>query len=162
MINQVEDQLGLLFEKEKIMTKIKFFNKSDKNLESYRKNFKKALNRISIVKLFDKQIIIYLENWLDNQKSYIIREDVNNLWKNMDLIYIDKDFYDYVSNWLKFVKNNWNILEYSFNLISELDELAKKYSKYKKKNDFGKKLKKEKLESRIKDENEINKLLNNL
>ena len=140
----------------------KFFKKSSDNLGEYKNNFKKALQKIKIVKLFDNNVIEFLEKWIDSQKSYIPREDVDNLWKNMEMIYKDKDFYDYVVKGLNQVKNNWNILEYSFNLISKFDELAKKYSEYKKKKDFEEKLEKEKIEARKKEEEEMKKLLEDL
>jgi len=119
------------------MTQTKFFDRETDNLEEYKSNFKKALTRIKVVKLFSDDVIDFLQNWVDSQTSYIPRKDVENLWKHMELIYKDKDFYDYVLKWLDNIKNNWNILEYSFNLISEFDELVKKYSEYKKKKFLG-------------------------
>ena len=162
MINQEEDQFELLFEKEKIMAKTQFFTKSDKNLENYKNNFKKALQKIKIAKLFNSKVIEFLDKWIDSQKSYISREDVDNLEKNIDLVYKDKDFYEYILDWLKRIKNNGNILEYSFNLIFQFYELAKKYSEYKKKKEFDKNLEKQKLESKRKDKEEIEKLFDDL
>ena len=126
------------------MAQTQFFSKSVNNLKDYKTNFLRALQKIKVVKLFPEEVIDFLNNWIKLQKSYIKREDVENLWKNMNLIYKDKDFYDYVIDWLKNIKSNWNILEYSFNLISELDELAKKYKNYKKKKNFKQDLEKQK------------------
>ncbi len=144
------------------MVKTQFFTKSGKNLENYKNNFKKALQKIKIARLFDNEVIEFLEKWIDNQKSYIPREDVDNLEKNIDLVYKSKDFYEYVVNWLKNIQNNWNILEYSFNLISQFDELAKKYSEYEKKKEFEENLEKQKFESKKKDKAEIEKLFEDL
>jgi len=144
------------------MPQTQFFTKSDENLENYKINFKKALQKIKIVKLFNGEVIDFLEKWIDSQKSYIKREDVDNLWKNIDLVYKDKDFYEYVLDWLKNIQNNENILEYSFSLISEFDELAKKYNEYKKKKEFEENLEKQKLESKRKDREEIEKLFEDL
>jgi len=144
------------------MAQTQFFTKSDENLENYKSNFKKALQKIKIAKLFDSEVIKFLEKWIDSQKSYIPREDVDNLGKNIDLVYKDKDFYEYVWDLLKNIKNNGNILEYSFSLISEFDELAKKYNEYKKKKEFEENLEKQRLESKRKDREEIDKLFADL
>jgi len=144
------------------MAQTQFFTKSDENLENYKSNFKKALQKIKIAKLFDGEVIDFLEKWIDSQKSYISRDDVDNLGKNIDLVYKDKDFYEYVWGLLKNIKNNGNILEYSFSLISEFDELAKKYNEYKKKKEFEENLEKQKLESKQKDREEIDKLFADL
>ena len=81
------------------MAQTQFFTKSDENLENYKSNFKKALQKIKIAKLFDGEVIDFLEKWIDSQKSYISRDDVDNLGKNIDLVYKDKDFYEYITNW---------------------------------------------------------------
>jgi hypothetical protein len=47
-------------------------------------------------------------------------------------------------------------------LISEFDELAKKYSDFKKKKEFEENLKKEKIQAKKKDEEEMEKILENL
>jgi len=144
------------------MSQTQFFTKSSDNLEEYKSNFKKALQKIKIVKLFSDEVINFLQNWIDSQTSYIPREDVETLWKYMGMVYKDKNFYDYLKENLENVKNNWNILEYSFNLISEIDELAKKFSEYKKKEEFEKKLKKKKKEAKQKDEAELENIFDNL
>jgi hypothetical protein len=56
-----------------------FFKKSSDNLEEYKNNFKKALQKIKVVKLFNGEVINFLKKWIDSQKSYIPREDVDNL-----------------------------------------------------------------------------------
>lgn len=141
------------------MTKTQFFTREDSNLENYKNNFKKALQMIKTVKLFEVEVIDFLWKWIENQKSYIPREDVDNLLWNMDLIFKDEDFYKYCLEKLNLVKNNWKIIEYSFNLISALDELSKKYWEIKKKKIFEENLKKDRELSKKEDEKEMNKLL---
>ncbi len=144
------------------MSQTQFFTKSSDNLQDYKTNFKKALTRIKTVKLFSDEVINFLESWIDSQTSYIPRSDVENLWKHLELVYKDKEFYDYLENNLKQVKKSSNILEYSFNLISEVDELAKKYSEYKKKKQFEGNLEKQKLQDKKESEKELNKIMNEL
>jgi len=144
------------------MVQTQFFARSDENLEDYKNNFKKAMQKIKIAKLFDREVIKFLEKWIDNQKSYIPREDVDNLGKNIDLVFKNKDFYEYIRDWLKNIQNKGNILEYSFNLISQFDELTKSYNKYIKKKEFENNLQKEKLNTKKKDEEEIKKLFEEL
>ena len=144
------------------MAQTKFFTRKSDSLEEYKNNFKKAISKIEIARLFDKQVINFLKNWIESQKSYIPREDVDNLWKNINLVFKSKDFYEYLLPRLKNIKNNSNILEYSFNLISELDESAKKFEDYKKKKDFKENLEKQKLESKQKEFTQAQKILENL
>jgi len=144
------------------MAQTKFFTRKSDSLEEYKENFKKAISKIEIARLFDKQVIDFLKNWIENQKSYIPREDVDNLWKNISLIYKSKEFYEYLLPRLKNIKNNSNILEYSFNLISELNESAKKFEEYKKKKDFRQNLEKQKQENKKKELEEAQKILDSL
>ena len=141
------------------MTKTQFFTREYSNLEDYKNNFKKALQMIKTVKLFEVEVIEFLNEWIENQKSYIPREDVDNLLWNMQLIFKDEDFYKYCLEKLNLVKNNWKVIEYSFNLISTLDELSKKYWEIKKKKIFEENLKKDRELSKKEDEKEMNKLL---
>jgi len=144
------------------MAQTKFFTRKSDSLEEYKNNFKKAISMLEIARLFDKQVIDFLKNWIENQKSYIPREDVDNLGKNISLVFKSKEFYEYLLPRLKNIKNNSNILEYSFNLISELDESAKKFEEYKKKNDFKQNLEKQKQESKKKELEEAQKILDSL
>lgn len=144
------------------MVKTQFFERDFSNLEEYKNNFKEALQMIKTVKLFNDEVINFLSNWINNQKSYIPREDVDNLKKNMKFIFRDKKFYDYCLEKLNLVKNSWNILEYSFNLISKLDDLSKNYNKIKNKIIFEEKLKESKKKSKKEDEEEMEKLLKKL
>jgi hypothetical protein len=144
------------------MTQTKFFTRSSDNLEDYKNNFKKAISKIKIAHLFEPKVIEFLENWIDNQKSYIPREDVDNLLSNINKVYKDKEFYEYIKPILDNVENNGNILEYSFNLISEFYEQAKKYKEYKNKKFFKEKLEKEKKLDEKKQEEEIKNILDNL
>ena len=141
------------------MTKTQFFKREYSNLEEYKNNFKKALQMIKTVKLFDDEVISFLNKWIDSQKSYIPREDVDNLLDNMKIIFKDKSFYDYSLSNLSLLKNKENILEYSFNLISKLDDLSKDYKKIKEKLIFEENLKKSKNLSQKEDEEEMKKLL---
>jgi len=141
------------------MTKTQFFKREYSNLEEYKNNFKKALQMIKTVKLFDDEVISFLNKWIASQKSYIPREDVDNLLDNMKIIFKDKSFYDYCLSNLSLLKNNENILEYSFNLISKLDDLSKGYKKIKEKLIFEENLKKSKNLSQKEDEEEMKKLL---
>ena len=144
------------------MSQTQFFTRSSDNLEDYKNNFKKALTKIKIVRLFSDEVVDFLQNWIDSQTSYIPREDIENLWKYMDLVYKDKEFYDYLKKNLINVKNNWNILEYSLNLISEVDELAKKYKDYKRKKEFEENLEKQKKQDKKESEKELNYIINEL
>ncbi len=144
------------------MAQTKFFTRKSDSLEEYKTNFQKAISKIEIARLFDKQVIDFLKNWIENQKSYIPREDVDNLEKNINLVFKSKDFYEYLLPRLKNIKNNSNILEYSFNLISEFDESAKKFEDYKKKKDFRQNLEKQKQESKKKELEEAQKILDSL
>ena len=144
------------------MVKTQFFERDFSNLEEYKNNFKEALQMIKTVKLFNDEVINFLSNWINNQKSYIPREDVDNLKKNMKFIFRDKKIYDYCLEKLNLVKNSWNILEYSFNLISKLDDLSKNYNKIKNKIIFEEKLKESKKKSKKEDEEEMEKLLKKL
>ena len=144
------------------MVKTQFFERDFSNLEEYKNNFKEALQMIKTVRLFNDEVVDFLNNWISNQKSYIPREDVDNLKKNMKFIFKDKKFYDYCLEKLNLVKNSWNILEYSFNLISKLDDLSKDYNKIKDKIIFEEKLKESQKKSKKEDEEEMKKLLEKL
>ena len=144
------------------MVKTQFFERDFSNLEEYKNNFKEALQMIKTVRLFNDEVVDFLNNWINNQKSYIPREDVDNLKKNMKFIFKDKKFYDYCLEKLNLVKNSWNILEYSFNLISKLDDLSKDYNKIKDKIIFEEKLKEFKKKLKKEDEEEMKKLLEKL
>jgi len=88
------------------MVKTQFFERDFSNLEEYKNNFKEALQMIKTVRLFNDEVVDFLDNWINNQKSYIPREDVDNLKKNMKFIFKDKKFYDYCLEKLNLVKNS--------------------------------------------------------
>ena len=144
------------------MVKTQFFDRKYDDLEAYKSNFKKALVKIKTVNLFSDEVINFLNNWIDKQKSYIQREDVDNLLSNINLVFKDKEFYEYCLEDFSKVQNNWNVLEYSFNLISTFDDLVKDYKKFKNKKEFEENLIKQKEVSRKKDEEDIKKLMEEL
>ena len=99
------------------MAQTKFFTRKSDNLENYKNNFLKALQKVKIVKIFDIEVIDYLEKWINSQKKYIPREDVDNFLENMNFLFKNEDFYT-LFLYEKKKLNKKNILEYSFNLIS--------------------------------------------
>lgn len=111
------------------MAETQFFKRENSWLEDYKSNFKMALNKVKIVRLFSIDILEFLEKWIEIQTSYITREDVDNFLPNMNLIFENKNFYDFTLKRLENINSNWNILEYSFNLISELEEAKKDFEK---------------------------------
>jgi len=141
------------------MTKTQFFTRENTNLEEYKSNFKKALQMVKTVKLFSDDVISFFEKWINAQKNYIPREDIDNFLSHLNLIFKNKDFYDFIVSELKQVKNNWKIQEYSFNLISKLDDSSKLFKKSEKKRINLEKLEKAKLNSRKEDEEEMDKIL---
>lgn len=104
------------------MVETQFFTRKNSWLDDYKNNFKKALEKARIINFFSVEVLDFLMHWLEKQNSYIPRNDVDNFLPNMQLIFKDKNFYDFALKKLKNIKNNWNILEYSFNLISALDD----------------------------------------
>ncbi len=112
------------------MAQTQFFKRKSDNLEEYKSNFKKALEKVKIVKIFDLEVTIFFEKWIDSQKSYIPREDIDNFLPNMIFLFKKKEFYEFILQEFKQVKNKWNIMEYSFNLISKLDDSKKDFEKY--------------------------------
>ena len=141
------------------MAKTQFFTKENTNLEEYKSNFKKALQMVKTVKLFSDDVISFFEKWINAQKNYIPREDIDNFLSHLNLIFKNKDFYDFIVSELKQVKNNWKIQEYSFNLISKLDDSSKLFKESEKKRINLEKLEKAKLRSRKEDEEEMDKIL---
>jgi len=88
------------------MTKTQFFTRENTNLEEYKSNFKKALQMVKTVKLFSDDVISFFEKWINAQKNYIPREDIDNFLSHLNLIFKNKDFYDFIVSELKQVKNN--------------------------------------------------------
>jgi len=144
------------------MAQTKFFTRSSNNLEEYKSNFKKALQMSKTVKLFNYEVISFFENWIEAQKNYIPREDIDNFLTHLNHIFKDKIFYNFMISDLKQVKNNWKIQEYSFNLISKLDDSAKNFKKSEKKRELQKTLEKNKLESKREDDEEMERILGDL
>ena len=144
------------------MAQTKFFTRSSDNLEEYKSNFKKALQMSKTVKLFNDEVISFFANWIETQKDYIPREDIDNFLTHLNYIFKDKNFYNFIYSELKQVKDNWKIQEYSFNLISKLDDSAKTFEKSEKKRELKEILEKNKLESKREDEEEMEKILGDL
>jgi hypothetical protein len=111
------------------MPQTQFFTRQDFGIDIYKSDFKKALDKVKIVNLFSAEVIDFLSTWIDAQTSYIPRTDIDNFLANMDLIYADKDFYDFVVNRQQSITSNGKINEYSFNLISNLDDSKVLYEK---------------------------------
>ena len=141
------------------MTQTQFFTRKSDNLEEYKSNFKKALQMVKTVKLFSDEVISFFEKWINAQKNYIPREDIDNFLSHLNLIFKNKDFYNFIVSELKQVKNNWKIQEYSFNLISKLDDSSKLFEQSEKKRINSEKLEKAKLNSKKEDEEEMEKIL---
>lgn len=141
------------------MTQTQFFTRKSDNLEEYKSNFKKALQMVKTVKLFSDEVISFFEKWINAQKNYIPREDIHNFLNHLNLIFKNKDFYNFIISELKQVKNNWKIQEYSFNLISKLDDSSKLFEQSEKKRINSEKLEKAKLNSKKEDEEEMEKIL---
>lgn len=144
------------------MTKTQFFTRESNNIEKYKSNFKKALQMCETVKLFSSEVIDFLNKWINAQKNYIPREDVDNFLIHLNLIFKNKEFYNFIVSELKTIKNNWKIQEYSFNLISKLDDSSKLFEKSEKNRILSEELEKSKLNSKKEDENEMEKILENL
>jgi len=88
------------------MTQTQFFTRKSDNLEEYKSNFKKALQMVKTVKLFSDEVISFFEKWINAQKNYIPREDIDNFLSHLNLIFKNKDFYNFIVSELKQVKNN--------------------------------------------------------
>ena len=144
------------------MAQTKFFTRSSLNFLEYKSNFKKALQMSKTVKLFDNKVISFLETWIDAQVNYIPREDIDNFLTHLNHIFKDKHFYNYIVWRLDLIKNNWKIQEYSFNLISKLDDAAKVFKKWEKRKKLQETLEKNKVESKKEDEEEMKNILENL
>jgi len=144
------------------MAQTKFFTRSSSNLEEYKSNFKKALQMSKTVKLFDKKVISFLQTWIDAQVNYIPREDIDHFLTHLNHIFKDKHFYNYIVWRLSLIKDNWKIQEYSFNLISKLDDAAKVFEKSEKRRKLQETLEKNKLKSKREDEEEMKNILENL
>lgn len=144
------------------MAQTQFFQRSDKNIDSYKKEFTKTLQKVRTVKLFSDEVISFFDKWIDVQVKYIPRDDIDNFWTHLDKIFKEKDFYDFMLEELKTVKNNWKIQEYSFNLISKLDDSAKDFIDFQKKKKAWEELEKNKNASKKEDEEEMQKILEGL
>lgn len=137
------------------MAETQFFKRENFWLQEYKNNFKLALIKAKTVKLFSYDVLEFLEKWLEKQTSYIPREDVDNFLPNMNLIFMNKKFYDFSFKRLEVIKNNWSILEYSFNLISELNEVKKDFEKVEERKNNEEKLKNDELKSKKEDDNKL-------
>ena len=144
------------------MTKTQFFTRESDNIEEYKSNFKKALQMCETVKLFSSEVIGFLDKWINAQKNYIPREDVDNFLIHLNFIFKNKEFYNFIVSELKTIKNNWKIQEYSFNLISKLDDSSKLFKKSEKNRILSEELEKSKLNSKKKDDEEMEKILQKL
>ena len=144
------------------MAQTQFFKRQDTDLENYKSNFKKALQMVKTVKLFPDDVIYFLEKWINNQINYIPREDIDNFLSHLKLIYENKKFYNFVISELKNVNNNWKIQEYSFNLISKLDDSSSLFQKNEKKRINSENIKKAKLKSLEEDKKEMEDILKKL
>lgn len=147
------------------MVQTQFFTREKSWIKSYKSNFILALGKAKVVSLFSSEVINFLEKWLKKQTSYIPRDDIDNFLPNMKLIFKDKNFYDFVIKVLEKVKSNWNILEYSFSLISELDEARKSFGKKEEEKLKKENLEKAELESKNEDKKkleEMEKMFGNL
>jgi len=89
------------------MVETQFFKRENSWLGDYKNNFKLALKKVKTVKLFSTDVLEFLEKWLEKQISYIPREDVDNFLLNMNLIFANKNFYDFTLKRLEKIKNNW-------------------------------------------------------
>jgi len=144
------------------MVQTKFFTRSSDNLSEYKLNFKKALRMSRTVELFNNEVTYFFSNWIEAQKSYIPREDIDNFLIHLDHIFKNKFFYNFVISELNQVKDNWKIQEYAFNLISKLDDSAKSFEESEKKRKLQETLKKNKLISKREDKKEMERILENL
>jgi len=144
------------------MAQTQFFKREDSNLDEYKSNFKKALQMSETVKLFSSEVINFLKKWINPQKNYIPRDDIDNFLNHLNLIFKNKNFYDFIISELKQVKNNWKIQEYSFNLISKLDDSAKSFQKSERKRIHSENLEKANSKSKKEDEKEMENILKNL
>lgn len=144
------------------MAQTQFFEREISQLDEYKRDFKKALQMVETVGLFSVDVVDFLRSWIDAQKSYIPRQDVDSFLTHMKTIFKDKEAYDFITKELQGEKNNWNILEYSFNLISGLDDGMKGFDKYKKKQLKNKQLEEQKLQTKQRDEEEMQNLLSSI
>lgn len=142
------------------MVETQFFKRENSWLGDYKNNFKLALKKVKTVKLFSTDVLEFLEKWLEKQISYIPREDVDNFLLNMNLIFANKNFYDFTLKRLEKIKNNWNILEYSFNLISELEEAKKEFMRNEEERIRKENLNKAELESKNEDKKKLKEMEN--
>ena len=138
------------------MAKVQLFWKTNSNLEEYKLNFKKALSLLE--KYFPSNVLEFLNTYIEKQTSYVEREDVENLYKNALLLEENEEFRKYFL-WEKWkMKKNWNILEYSFNLISLLNDKVQEFEKSEKLRKKQEKLKKEQEIAKQKNQAELDKL----
>lgn len=140
------------------MAETKFFTREENWLESYKSNFKLALDKAKIVNLFSLEVINFFEKWLEKQTSYIPREDIDNFLPNMELIFENKKFYDFIVKKLETISNNWNILEYSFNLISALNDSKIEFQKSEDERIKKENLEKAELESKNEDKKKLEEM----
>lgn len=141
------------------MVQTQFFKREEKNLELYKSNFTSALEKVRVVKLFSDEVVDFLDGWIDVQKNYIPREDVDNFLPCMEKIFENKDFYDFVVIELGRVQNTGELIEYSFNLISWLHDASKAFATEMKRRKTREDLAKSKHESLQTDEEEMKNIL---
>ncbi len=144
------------------MVQTQFFKRSDLNINTYKDTFKSALKRCETVQLFPKEVITFLYGWIETQTSYIPREDIDNFWVHLDHIYSNKNFYTFIQQQLTQVQKGEKIIEYSFNLISQLHESAQKFESSEKKRTFNEQLEMDKKQSKKEDEAEMEAILRSL
>jgi len=88
------------------MAQAQFFTRESDNVEEYKSRFNTALQKVETVKLFSKEVINFLHIWIDAQKNYIPREDIDNFPQHLEKIFSNKSFYEFIVLELKSVQNN--------------------------------------------------------
>ena len=141
------------------MAQTQFFKRENSHLDTYKRDFKITLEKVKLIKLFPEEVVEFFEKWIKSIESYIPRDDVDNFWWHIEKIFKEEECYKYILEELKTIRNNWKIQEYSFNLLSQLDESMKKYSKYKAEKVREESLNKSKENSRKEDEEKMDDIM---
>ncbi len=141
------------------MAQTQFFKRENSQLDQYKKDFRITLEKVKIIKLFPEDVIVFFEKWIDAIESYIARDDVDNFWLHLYKIIKEEECYEYIKDELEKVTDNWKIQEYSFNMLTQLDESIKMFSSYQVQKIVERNLEQQKNESKKQDEEKMRELL---
>jgi len=108
------------------MSSTQFFQKTNQNIDEYKKKIKKWLESAFQDNIIDQDVFYFLSNYFESQNSYIQRKDVDNFEQNIEKVLSDQDFKKYVIQEILTIQKN-DMLSYSRNIISKIDDMVQEY-----------------------------------